>query len=302
MAISVTALHPVFVAEVAGVDLREPVDQATFRSIEQALDDYAVLVFRGQPLTAAQQIAFSSLFGPLETAFGSIRSDRKSRLGNRVIADVSNLDGDNQIRGDADPWRLMQLGNQLWHTDSSYKRVPGKISFLSAHELPPSGGETEFADLRAAYDALDPSTRARIEGLVAEHSMFYSRSLVGCTDFTADERNAMPPVPQTLVRVLSGSGRQTLYLATHASHVIRWPIDRGRALLDELTAFATQPRFVHQHRWRLHDFVMWDNRCTMHRGRPYDDTTYRRDMRRTTIEDSASSIDQSPARGAAQHG
>src|SRR6266571_3524970 len=167
MTISVTALHPLFVGNVSGVDLRDPVEQETFRKIAQALDRYAVLIFRDQPLTDEQQIAFSCLFGPLETAVGSMRKE-KSRLGERLLADVSNLDGNDKIRAASDPWRLMQLANQLWHTDSSFKRVPGKLSFLSAHELPPAGGDTEFADLRAAYNALDATTKERIEDLVAE--------------------------------------------------------------------------------------------------------------------------------------
>jgi alpha-ketoglutarate-dependent 2,4-dichlorophenoxyacetate dioxygenase len=287
MTISTTALHPLFVGEVSGVDLRVPVDQETFHEIAQALDRYSVLVLRDQPLTDEQQIAFSRLFGPLETAIGSIRKDRKSRLGCRLIADVSNLDGNDDIRSRSDPWRLMQLANQLWHTDSSFKRVPGRISFLSARELPPTGGETEFADLRAAYDALDAATKELIEDLVAEHSMFHSRSLVGYTDFTEEERAALPPVARTLVRVHPGSGRRTLYLASHASHIIGWPEERGRALLGGLTEFSTQPRFVYQHHWRPTDLVVWDNRCTLHRALPYDDTRHRRDMRRTTVEDTA---------------
>jgi alpha-ketoglutarate-dependent 2,4-dichlorophenoxyacetate dioxygenase len=198
----------------------------------------------------------------------------------------------NNIRSTSDRWRMFMLANQLWHTDSSFKRVPGKVSFLSAHEVPLSGGETEFADLRAAYDALDAATKERIDGLVAEHSIFYSRSLIGYTEFSNEERAALPAVPQTLVRIHPGSGRKTLYLASHASHIIGWPVEQGRALLDELITFATQPCFVHQHRWRAGDLVVWDNRCTLHRGRPYDDANCRRDMRRTTVEDSAPTLEQ----------
>jgi alpha-ketoglutarate-dependent 2,4-dichlorophenoxyacetate dioxygenase len=301
MTISVTALHPLFVGNVSGVDLRDPVDQETFCKIAQALDRYAVLIFRGQPLTDEQQIAFSCLFGPLETAVGSMRKDRKSRLGERLLADVSNLDGNDKIRAASDPWRLMQLANQLWHTDSSFKRVPGKLSFLSAHELPPAGGDTEFADLRAAYDALDATTKERIEDLVAEHSMFHSRSLLGYTDFTEEERAAFPPVPQSLVRVHPGSGRKTLYLASHASHIIEWPVEQGHALLGSLTEFSTQPQFVYQHHWRLNDLVVWDNRCTLHRARPYDDAGHRRDMRRTTVEDTGPTLDQDRAWSSTGH-
>ncbi|MGO9948477.1 MAG: TauD/TfdA dioxygenase family protein [Steroidobacteraceae bacterium] len=292
MTVSISALHPVFVGEVSGVDLRVPVGPGTFREIARALDRFAVLVFRGQPLTDDQQIAFSRLFGSIETALGSIRENQKTRLGNRLVAEVSNLDANGKIRTESDPWRLMQRANQLWHTDSSFKRVPGKISFLSAHELPPAGGETEFADLRAAYDALEAATKEQIEDLVAEHSVFHSRALLGYTDFTEEQRLAFPPVPQSLVRVHPGSGRNTLYLASHASHIIGWPVNQGRALLKQLTEFSTQPRFVYQHHWRLNDLVVWDNRCTLHRARPYDDVSYRRDMRRTTVEDIGPTLQQ----------
>jgi alpha-ketoglutarate-dependent 2,4-dichlorophenoxyacetate dioxygenase len=292
MTIATSALHPLFVGEVSGVDLRILVDRETFGQIAQALDRYAVLVFRGQPLSDNQQIAFSRLFGPIETALGSIRKDRKTRLGNRLLAEVSNIDANDKIRSSSDPWRMMQRANELWHTDSSFKRVPGKISFLSAHELPPTGGETEFADLRAAYDALDATTKEQIEDLVAEHSLFHSRSLLGYTDFTEEERVAFPPVPQSLVRIHPGCGRKTLYLASHASHIIGWSVDRGRALLKELTEYSTQSRFVYQHQWRLNDLVVWDNRCTLHRARPYDDAGHRRDMRRTTVEDIAPTLQE----------
>ncbi len=292
MTVSISALHPVFVGEVSGVDLRVPVGPGTFREIARALDRFAVLVFRDQLLTDDQQIAFSRLFGSIETALGSIRENQKTRLGNGLLAEVSNLDANGKIRTASDPWRLMQRANQLWHTDSSFKRVPGKFSFLSAHQLPPAGGETEFADLRAAYDALEAATKAQIEDLVAEHSVFHSRALLGYSDFTDEQRVAFPPVPQSLVRVHPGSGRKTLYLASHASHIIGWPVDQGRALLKELTEFSTQQPFVYQHHWRLNELVVWDNRCTLHRARPYDDVSYRRDMRRTTVEDIAPTLQQ----------
>ena len=292
MTISTSALHPLFVGEVSGVDLRIPLDLEAFCEIAESLDRYAVLVFRDQPLSDKQQIAFTRLFGPIETAFGSIRKDRQTRLGNRLLAEVSNIDANNNIRSSSDPWRMMQRANELWHTDSSFKPVPGKISFLSAHELPPTGGETEFADLRAAYGALDAATKAQIEDLVAEHSLFYSRSLLGYTNFTEEERAAFPPVARRVVRVHPGSGRKTLYLASHASHIIGWPVDQGRALLAKLTECSTQPRFVYQHHWQSNDLVVWDNRCTLHRARPYDDLGYRRDMRRTTVEDVAPTLDR----------
>jgi alpha-ketoglutarate-dependent 2,4-dichlorophenoxyacetate dioxygenase len=293
MAISVMQLHQDFAGEVSGVDLRNPLERDNFLEISEALDRCAVLAFRDQHLTDEQQLAFTQHFGPLETSIGTIRKDRKLRLQSNTLADISNLDENNNIRSTSDRWRMMMLANQLWHTDSSFKRVPGKVSFLSAHEVPLAGGETEFADLRAAYDGLEQATREQIEDLVAEHSIFYSRRLIGYTEFSDEERAALPPVPQSIVRTHPSSGRRTLYLASHASHIIGWPEAQGRALLDELMTFATQPRFVYQHRWRAGDLVVWDNRCTLHRGRPYDDANLRRDMRRTTVEDSAPTLEQS---------
>jgi alpha-ketoglutarate-dependent 2,4-dichlorophenoxyacetate dioxygenase len=283
-------LHSVFVGEVAGIDLRQPVDPDTFREIEAALDQYAVLVFRGQFLDDDQQIAFSRLFGPLETSIGTIRKDRRHRL-RPELSDASNLDANNNIRPASDRWRMMVLANQLWHTDSSFRRVPAKLSLLSAREVPPDGGETEFADLRAAYEALEPD-KTMIEPLVAEHSIFHSRSLIGYAEFSDEERAQLPPVPQTVVRLHPGSRRRTLYLASHASHIVGWPVAKGRAFLNDLIGFATQPRFVYQHRWRVGDLVVWDNRCTLHRARPFDDTRHRRDMRRTTVADSAPTLQQ----------
>jgi alpha-ketoglutarate-dependent 2,4-dichlorophenoxyacetate dioxygenase len=295
MPFSLLPLHPLFAAEVSGIDLRRLPHRDAFDRITTALDQYAVLVFREQLIDDDQQIAFSRQFGRLETAVGRMRRDRKQRLPNPEVADVSNLDENDAIRPASDSWRMFQLANQLWHTDSSFKRVSGKLSLLSAREVPPTGGETEFADLRAAYEALDAGMRARLEGLVAEHSIFHSRRLIGYTDFSEEERAALPPVPQPLVRVHAGSGRKTLYLSAHAAHIIGWPMEEGRALLAELTAFATQPRFVHQHRWRVGDLVIWDNHCTLHRGRPFDDASARRDMRRTTVQDAAPALQQAGA-------
>jgi alpha-ketoglutarate-dependent 2,4-dichlorophenoxyacetate dioxygenase len=292
VAIQIRQLHPVFVGEVTGVDLCGAPERAAFREIEAALDRHAVLVFRDQRLDDEHQIAFSRLFGPLETSIGSIRKDRKRRRLREELSDISNLDENNNVRAQSDRWRMMLQANELWHTDSSFKRVPAKVSLLSAREVPPEGGETEFTDLRAAYDALDEATRERIDSLVAEHSIFHSRSLVGYSEFSDEERAALPPVLQTVARLHPGSGRMTLYLASHASHIVGWPVEEGRALLADLIAFATQPRFVYRHCWRVGDLVVWDNRCTLHRARPYDDLRYRRDMRRTTVEDSAPTLEE----------
>lgn len=292
-ALVVTPYHPNFAAAVRGVDLRQPMPPETFRVVEAAFNKYAVLVFPGQDLTDAQQIAFSELFGPQEP-LANYTGVKRMRL-EGAIADLSNLDPQGNIWGKDSERRLFNSGNLLWHTDSSFKHVPALASALSAREIPPTGGETEFCDLRAAWDALSPEMKAKIDGLVVEHSIFRSRSLLGVTEFHPDLLKSMPPVNQRLVRRHAGSGRKTLYLASHASHVIGWPLEEGRKLIEELMEFATQRRFVYQHKWTLHDLVMWDNRCTMHRGLPYDDLKYRRDMHRTTISDTANTLEMADA-------
>jgi alpha-ketoglutarate-dependent 2,4-dichlorophenoxyacetate dioxygenase len=292
MAIQVTPLHPALGAEVRGVDLTLPVSPGVFAEIEAAFNRHGVLVFPDQRLTDEQQLAFSQLFGPLEV--NPNYAGAKMRL-RPDIADISNLDAEGQVLARDDRRNLFNLGNQLWHTDSSFKRIPAKCSLLSARELPSSGpsggGETEFADLRAAWDALPEARRRELDGLVVEHSIFRSRSQIGFADFNDEIFKQLPPVPQALVRHHPASGRTSLYLASHASHIIGWPVEKGRALIEELIAFATQPRFVYQHRWTVGDLVIWDNRCTMHRGRPYDDTQ-RRVLHRTTVSDRANTLEQ----------
>ncbi len=292
MSIDVKQLHPLFVGEVSGVDVARPLPAETVAEIAAALDRYAVLIFHDQTLDDEGQLAFARRFGPIEPpqAFSGAR-----RLKHAEFADVSNLDADNRPRAAGDRRRMNALGNRLWHTDASFRRVPGALSLLYAHAVPapsPKGdGETEFADLRAAYDALPDATKAMIEALVAEHSIFQSRGLIGFTDFTAEERAQMPPVPQRLVRRHPGSGRKTLYLAAHASHIVGWPVPDGMLLLRELIEHATQPEFTCLHRWHKGDLVIWDNRCTMHRGRRFDETQAR-DLRRLTTQDTASTLDQ----------
>ena len=290
MTIAVRQLHPLFVGEVTGVDLRQPPDPATLREIVAASNQHAVLVFPGQAIDDDQQIAFSGLLGPLETTIKQIRPGHKLRL-NAHISDVSNLDEEGGILTKDDRRLMNGLGNRLWHTDSSFKAVPARYSLLSARALPPTGGETEFADLRAAYDALPEETKARLEGLVAEHSILYSRSTIGFTDFSAEEHAALKPVPQLMVRVHPGSGRKTLYLASHAMMVRGLTVPEGRLLLRELIEHATQRQFVYTHRWQLGDLVMWDDRCTMHRAMPYD-PAIKRDMHRTTVSDGVSTLAQ----------
>jgi alpha-ketoglutarate-dependent 2,4-dichlorophenoxyacetate dioxygenase len=288
MTIAVTPLHPTLGGEVLTVDLTRPVPREVFAEIETAFSRHGILVFPEQPVTDEQQLAFSRLLGPLEV--NPNYAGAKMRL-RPDVADISNLDPEGQVLARDDRRNLFNLGNQLWHTDSSFKHVPAKCSLLSARELTSSGGETEFADMRAAWDALPDARKRELDGLVVEHSIFRSRSQIGFADFNDEIFKELPPVRQALVRHHRCSGRTSLYLASHASHIIGWPVEEGRALIEELIAFATQPQFVHQHRWRVHDLVMWDNRCTMHRGRPYDHTQ-RRVLHRTTVSDYANTLEQ----------
>jgi alpha-ketoglutarate-dependent 2,4-dichlorophenoxyacetate dioxygenase len=296
MAIELTPLHPTLGAEVRGVDLTRSVIPEVFAEIDAAFNRYGILVFPEQPVTDEQQLAFSRLFGPLE--INPNYAGAKMRL-RPDIADISNLDAEGRMLARDDSRNLFNIGNQLWHTDSSFKRTPAKCSLLSAREIPASGGETEFADLREAWDALPGAKKQEIEGLAVEHSIFRSRSQIGFADFNDEIFKALPPVPQALVRHHPASGRTSLYLASHASHIIGWPVAEGRALIEELIAFATQPRFVYQHRWAVGDLVMWDNRCTMHRGRPYDDAQ-RRVLHRATVSDIANTLEQEGLRAPLQ--
>jgi alpha-ketoglutarate-dependent 2,4-dichlorophenoxyacetate dioxygenase len=274
-----------FAAEVAGIDLAQLLDAATVRAIWDAIDRYAVLVFHDQRLTDAQLRDFAAAFGPLEIGRGALQGGRR-RLAIPQIGDISNLDEDNQVRGREDRRRLDSLGNRLWHTDASYMPVPVVLGMLHAVAVPPAsalgGGETEFADMRAAYDALPEATRAEIDDLVVEHDIFWSRGQIGFTAFQPGEREKYPPSPQRLVRRHAGSGRKTLYLSAHASHVVGWPIAEGRLLLLDLNTHATQRQFIYSHQWRVGDLVIWDNRCTMHQVTPHDPRE-RRVMHRTTI-------------------
>ncbi len=290
MTLHLRPLHPLFVAEARGVDLREPIDDAPLAGIVAALDRYAVLVFPDQKLTDEQQIAFSRRLGPLETSIKAYRPDHRSRL-DLHISDISNLDENNQVMAADDRRRMNGLGNRLWHTDSSFKAVPARYSLLSARAIPDEGGETEFADLRAAWDALPGRMQRQIEAMVADHSILYSRGTIGFTDFTPEERERLPPVPQTLVRTHPGSGRRTLYLASHAASIRGMPLPEARVLLADLMEHATQRPFVYTHRWRVNDLVIWDNRCTMHRARDYDAAVVR-DMHRTTVSDGVSTLAQ----------
>lgn len=284
MTVTIRQLHPLFAGEVSGVDLSRPLDEAAFEEIRAALDEHAVLVFRGDKLAEEAQIAFASRFGQLEGQNGVIMTGVKRRISDRLV-DISNLDENDAVLDRESRRRMSALGNLLWHTDSSFKQTPAKYSLLHAHSVTSEGGETQFVDTRAAYEALPDKMKDRIEDLLAEHSIFTSRAKLGFTDFSEEERAAMPPAHRRLVREHPGSGRKALYLASHASHIVGWPVPDGRMLIRELMEHATQPQFVYTHEWEVGDLVIWDNRCTMHRGRPYDENE-RRDMRRATVEDS----------------
>ena len=282
MTVTFNPLHPLFAAEVHGIDTTRPLPRDAAAAIEAAMDRYAVLVFREQRLTDEQQLMFSRSFGELEETRGTgISKPGEQRL-HPAFADVSNLDQDNRLLARDNRRRLYSLGNMLWHSDSSFKAVPAKYSILSGRVVATRGGDTEFADMRAAYDALDDAARAEIADLVCEHSLIYSRELLGFADLTTEERATMRPVRQSLVRTHPGSGRKSLYLASHIGTIIGWPVPEARAFIRDLTEHATQRAFVYAHKWQPFDLVMWDNRCTMHRVRRYDNTQPR-DMRRTTV-------------------
>jgi alpha-ketoglutarate-dependent 2,4-dichlorophenoxyacetate dioxygenase len=292
MSITVKPVTPDFVAEISGLDLAQPLQPADRDAIETAINRYAVVVFHGQKLSDDQQIEFSRHFGPIQSSAQRARhTGIKHRLASTEIADISNLDGDANVLAADSTRRLDWLANRLWHTDASFRAVPGALSLLHAHVVPDEGGDTEFADLRAAYDALPQTTKDWIEPLIAEHSIWHSRRQLAVTKYTDEELASLPPVQQRVVRRHPGSGRKTLYVASHASHIIGMPIADGRLLLMDLIEHATQRQFVHGHTWKRGDLVIWDNRCTMHRARPFD-TTKVRDLRRVTTRDVASTLEQ----------
>jgi alpha-ketoglutarate-dependent 2,4-dichlorophenoxyacetate dioxygenase len=255
-----------FAAEIGDIDLSTPLPEQSRGEIEAAFNRYSVLVFPDQRLSTAQHLDFARNFGPLETTIHATRSDAKLRV-RAEIADVSNLVVGEEIWGEQSRKRMFEMGNRMWHTDSSFRRLPAKASLLYARSIPPLGGQTEFADMRAAYDALTHEMKQRLRGLVAEHAIMYSRKKLGFTDFSDEEKQTLPPVPQALVRRHAGSGRMGLYLASHAGRIFDMKEEEGQALLQQLIDHSTQRQFVYMHRWRVHDLVMWDNRCTMHRGK-----------------------------------
>ena len=292
MAVTIKQLHPVFAGEVSGVDLTRPISREDAVAIEDGMDRLGVLVFHDQNITDEQQIAFSKNFGPLEVKKrpGNIRKPSESRLG-AGMGDLSNLDKNGRIISADDRQWFFKLGDRLWHSDSSYAEIPAKFSLLSARAIPSWGGRTEFADMRAAYDALDVRTKEEVEDLICEHSLLHSRGAIGFSDFTPEEIEGFRPVRQRLVRVHPASKRKSLFLSSHAGAIEGWTVPEARSFLRDLTEHATQREFVYSHAWRQYDLVMWDNRATMHRARRFDRTEVR-DMRRTTLAGDAPTVEQ----------
>jgi alpha-ketoglutarate-dependent 2,4-dichlorophenoxyacetate dioxygenase len=291
MSLSIRQIHPVFVGEVSGIDISTPLSPNDVAAINAGMDRYAVLVFHDQKITDEQQIAFSRNFGSIEDARGGNITKPEDKRLPTGMNDVSNLGRDGRTLERDSRQRLFNLGNMLWHSDSSFRPIPAKYSLLSARIVNPVGGNTEFADMRAAYDELDTATKALIEDLVCEHSLMYSRGSLGFLDYTEEERAMFRPVLQRLVRTHPVTGRKSLYLSSHAGGIVGMPMPEARILLRDLTEHATQPKFVYVHRWRPWDLVMWDNRQMMHRVRRYDDS-HPRDMRRTTVAGEAPTIAQ----------
>lgn len=294
MSLTIRQVGPCFAGEVDGVDLTKALSPEDVAAIHAGMDEFAVLAFRGQMLDDDQQMAFTLSLGSIERAIGtSLRKKDEYRLPD-TFADVSNLDKENKPFDREDRRRLFAIGNRLWHSDSSFKTTPAKYSILNARSIPTKGGNTEFADMRAAYDTLDDETKAEVEGLVCEHSQMYSREQVGFTDFTDEERERFKPVRQVLRRTHPVTGRKSLYLASHAGSIVGWLIPEARVFLHDLVEHATQRKFVYSHEWRLGDLVMWDNRQTMHRARPFP-SEQPRDMRRTTLVGDGPTTEQQAA-------
>jgi len=296
MTIDIRPIDPVnrafFAGEVAGIDLTRPLSDAEVAAIHAGMDRFGVLVFHDQRLDDESQLAFSRQLGPLEQATGDIMPPEQRRM-SMDLNDISNLDVNGNVLARDDRRRLFSLGNLLWHSDSSFKDVPAKYSLLSARTIPAAGGNTEFADMRAAYDALDDATKREVHDLVCRHSQIYSRGMLGFEDFTEAERQKWAPVRQRLVRRHPNSGRLSLYLASHAGEIEGWPVPEARAFLRDLNEHATQRQFVYAHVWRPFDLVIWDNRVTMHRARRFNSKEVR-DMRRTTLTNEVSSLEQAP--------
>jgi alpha-ketoglutarate-dependent 2,4-dichlorophenoxyacetate dioxygenase len=284
MALTFHKLQPLFAAEASDIDLRRAEDPATLDAIRAGMDAFGVLVFRNQPFSDAEQLAFAQRFDGVLHSNTGVAVLGKNRFGNEALTDISNIDESGAIMQSDDRRRAYALGNRLWHTDASFQDPPGRYSMLSARVLPPVGADTEFADMRSAYDALTREVQVQIETLRAHHSIAYSRQTLGF-EFSRDEEDRLKGAVHPLVRTNPRTGRRSLYLASHASRIVDWPLAEGRLLLRDLIEHATQPQFVYRHVWRPGDLVIWDNLATMHRARPFDDATHRRELRRVTTLD-----------------
>ncbi|WP_158925088.1 TauD/TfdA family dioxygenase [Acidisphaera sp. S103] len=284
MSLELRPLHNLFAAEASGIDLREPLDPPLVQAVEDAMDRYAVLVFRDQPLSQAQQIRFAESFGPLDLGLRKLHPGAAHRFDYEALIDISNVAADGSLARRDSRKVVSNIANQLWHSDSSFQQPKAQYSMLSAVVLPPKGGETEFADLRAAYDALPADLQHEINGLEAEHYALHSRILLGDTGYTEAQMAMIPPVRWPLAQIHPGSGRKLLFVGVHAREIVGYSLAEGRMLLSDLLEHATQRAFVYRHEWRVGDLVMWDNRCTIHRGRRYD-LNERRELRRSTTED-----------------
>jgi alpha-ketoglutarate-dependent 2,4-dichlorophenoxyacetate dioxygenase len=294
MAATIRQVHPHFVGEVSGLDLRKPLTSEEAVAVEAGMDRYAVLIFHDQDITDEQQLAFALNFGERENARGGTVTRKEDYRLTSGLNDVSNIGKDGKPLPRDHRTHLFNLGNCLWHSDSSFRPIPAKFSLLSARVVNPKGGNTEFADMRAAYDALDDETKAEIDNLICEHSLMYSRGALGFLDYSEEEKQMFKPVLQRLVRTHPVHGRKSLYLSSHAGSVRGMTVPEGRLLLRDLTEHATQPEFVYVHKWTLHDLVMWDNRQTMHRVRRYD-PAQPRDMRRATVAGTEPTVAQQAA-------
>jgi alpha-ketoglutarate-dependent 2,4-dichlorophenoxyacetate dioxygenase len=285
MNLQLRPLHPLFAAEASGADLREPLDAPTVGAIEAAMDRHAVLVWRDQPFDEDQQVAFARQFGRLDLGLRKARPGAH-RLRYDELIDISNLTPQGEVAGRDHAKIVSNLANQLWHSDSSFQQPAARYSMLSAVVVPAHGGDTEFCDLRAAYDALPGEQKEELENLKSQHYAFHTRLWLGDTSYTEEQLKSLPPVEWPLVRTHPGSGRKVLWVGAHATHIVGWSVAEGRMLLAELLEHATQREFVFRHRWRVGDLVMWDNRCTLHRGRRFD-LSQPRELRRTTTEEAA---------------
>ncbi|MEI6201331.1 MAG: TauD/TfdA family dioxygenase [Enhydrobacter sp.] len=294
MAITVTPITTHIGGRMTGIDVRRPLTPDEVKAVDAGMDKYAVLVLPGQDITDEQQVAFTRNFGPLQNGANATLKRPELRL-DPAFADVSNIGKDGQKLARDDRRRMASLGNRLWHSDASFRVIPARYSILSGRIVVSEGGNTEFADMRAAYDALDARTKVEIEDLITEHSQIFSREQLGFTEYLPDERAMMKPVRHRLVRTHPTSGRKSIFLSAHIGGIVGWPRPEAMSFIRDLIEHATQPQFVYSHKWAQHDLVIWDNRATMHRVRRYDDLNMVRDLRRTTTKSDGPTAEQEAA-------